>query len=189
MQATGWVARRWAQVIGKAPTTWDAIRRRRLIGEAQGDGPVSGQLQQVSPTAWLVGEEPDETAVRSHSQWALVWYRLRHDQTALLGAAIVLFLIAIAIFAPLIAPHNPTQIFDNGLTLDGTPAPPGPTFALGADTLGRDQLSRILYGARVSLLIGIVANGLAVLIGVIVGALGGYFSGILGTSMMRLTDV
>ena len=95
MQATGWVARRWAQVIGKAPTTWDAIRRRRLIGEAQGDGPVSGQLQQVSPTAWLVGEEPDETAVRSHSQWALVWYRLRHDQTALLGAAIVLFLIAL----------------------------------------------------------------------------------------------
>ena len=150
---------------------------------------MSGQLQQVSPTAWLVGEEPEETAVRSHSQWALVWYRFRHDKTALLGAAIVLLLIAIAIFAPLIAPHNPTQIFENGLTLDGTPAPPGPNFLLGADTLGRDQLSRILYGARVSLVIGIVANGLAVLIGVIVGALGGYFSGILGTSMMRLTDV
>src|SRR5438105_15929336 len=115
MQATGWVTRRWAQVICKPPTTWGAqrTRRRRLIGEARGDGPVSGQLQQVSPTAWLVGEEPDETAVTSHSQWALVWYRLRHDKTALLGAAIVLFLIAIAIFAPLIAPHNPTQIFDN----------------------------------------------------------------------------
>jgi peptide/nickel transport system permease protein len=150
---------------------------------------VSQQLQQISPTAWLAGEEPDETAVRSHSQWALVWYRLRHDKTALLGTAIVLFLIAIAIFAPLIAPHNPTQIFDNGLMLDGTPAPPGPTFPLGADTLGRDQLSRILYGARVSLVIGIVANGLAVLLGVLVGALGGYFSGLLGTSMMRLTDV
>src|SRR5436305_365354 len=83
---------------------------------------------QVSPTASLVGEEPEETAVTSHSQWALVWYRFRHDKTALLGAAIVLFFIAIAIFAPLIAPHNPTQMFDKGLTLDGTPAPPGPNF-------------------------------------------------------------
>src|SRR5919197_6320567 len=107
MQAAGWATRRWAQAICKPPTTWHPTRRRRLIGEARGDGPVSGQLQQVSPTAWLVGEEPEETAVRSHSQWALVWYRFRHDKTALLGAAIVLFLIAIAIFAPVIALRNP----------------------------------------------------------------------------------
>ncbi len=151
---------------------------------------MSQQLQRLSPASWLAAEEHEEAvAGRMRSQWALVWYRFRRDKTALLGAAIVLVLIAAAIFAPLLAPHDPTQILDNGLTLDGTPAPPGPGFPLGADSLGRDQLSRILYGARVSLVIGIVANGLAVLIGVIVGALGGYFSSVLGTIMMRLTDV
>jgi peptide/nickel transport system permease protein len=134
-------------------------------------------------------EHEEAIAGRMRSQWSLVWYRFRRDKTALLGAAIVLVLVAAAIFAPLLAPHDPTQIFDNGLTLDGTPAAPGAGFPLGADSLGRDQLSRILYGARVSLIIGIVANGLAVLIGVVVGALGGYFSSVLGTIMMRLTDV
>ena len=141
------------------------------------------------PAAWLPSEEEAAAALPMHSQWALVWYRFRRDRTALLGAVVVLLLILAAVFAPLLAPHDPTQIFDSGLTLDGTPAPPGHDFLLGADTLGRDQLSRILYGARVSLVIGIVANGLAIAIGVIVGALGGYFSGVFGTIMMRLTDV
>lgn len=151
---------------------------------------MSQQLEHLSSAVLLSSEEPEETgAIRSHSQWALVWYRFSRDKTALIGVAIVFILVVAAIFAPMLAPHDPTQIFDNGLTLDGTPAPPGPTFPLGADSLGRDQLSRILYGARVSLVIGIVANGLAIVIGVIVGALGGYFSGLLGTVMMRLTDV
>ncbi len=140
------------------------------------------------PATWLPSEE-EAAETPMHSQWGLVWYRFRRDRTALLGAVIVLLLVLAAVFAPLLAPHDPTQIFDNGLTLDGTPAPPGHDFLLGADTLGRDQLSRILYGARVSLVIGIVANGLAIAIGVMVGALGGYFSGVFGTIMMRLTDV
>ena len=107
----------------------------------------------------------DDFIVAYHSQWSLVWRRFRRDRVALLGAVLVGLLIFIAIFAPLLAPHDPSQIFDSGLTLDGSPVGPSRQFPLGADALGHDQLSRILYGARVSLTIGIVANGLAMLIG------------------------
>jgi peptide/nickel transport system permease protein len=131
----------------------------------------------------------DDSIVAYHSQWALVWRRFRRDRVALLGAVLVGLLIFIAVFAPLLAPHDPSRIFDSGLTLDGSPVGPSRQFPLGADALGHDQLSRILYGARVSLTIGIVANGLAMLIGVIVGSLGGYFSGWPSAVLMRVTDV
>jgi peptide/nickel transport system permease protein len=152
---------------------------------------VSQSTQSMAPTtpAGSIAAEPNDATLPFRSHWALALYRLRRDKTALLGATIVLLLILTAIFAPLLAPHDPNQIFDQGLNLDGSPAPPSGMFLLGADTLGRDQLSRILYGARVSLTIGIVANGLAMVIGVAVGLLGGFFSGWLGTAMMRLTDV
>jgi peptide/nickel transport system permease protein len=131
----------------------------------------------------------DTLPVAYHSQWALVWRRFRRDRMALLGAAIVAVLIFIAIFAPWLAPHSPAQIFDSGLNLDGTPVGPSREFPLGADALGRDQLSRVLYGARVSITIGVVANGLAMIIGIVVGSIGGYFRGWPGAVMMRLTDV
>jgi peptide/nickel transport system permease protein len=127
--------------------------------------------------------------IEVHSQWALVWKRFRRNKSALIGAAIVAILLVVAIFAPWLAPHNPTTIFDNGLSLEGTPVGPSRAFPLGADALGHDQLSRIIYGARVSMLIAVVANSLAMLIGVIVGGLGGYFSGAFGILMMRITDV
>jgi peptide/nickel transport system permease protein len=126
---------------------------------------------------------------QARSQWSLVWRRFRSNKRAVLGASIVILLVLAAIFAPLLAPHSPDQLFDNGLTLDGTPSPPNREFLLGADTLGRDQLSRILFGARVSLTIGVLANGLAVLIGMLIGSIGGYFAGWLGTLTMRFTDV
>lgn len=107
----------------------------------------------------------------------------------MLGAAIVVALVLAAIFAPFLAPHDPNQAFDNGLSLDGTPTAPNATFLMGADTLGRDVRSRILYGARISLSIGIVANGLAMLIGVLAGMVGGYFAGWIGTLVMRVTDI
>jgi peptide/nickel transport system permease protein len=98
-------------------------------------------------------------------------------------------LLFIAIFAPWLAPHNPSTIFDSGLSIDGSPVGPSPSFPLGADAIGHDQLSRILYGARVSLTIGIVANGIAMVIGVVVGSLGGYFTGWISAVLMRLTDI
>ena len=94
-----------------------------------------------------------------------------------------------AIAAPWLAPYDPNaQMFD-GLTLEGAPLPPGGAYPLGTDLLGRDLLSRLLYGARTSLVIGIVANGVAVAIGALVGITAGYFRGWLGTALMGFTDL
>jgi peptide/nickel transport system permease protein len=152
---------------------------------------VSQIVEHYPPIAWTIaeGQDGDQEFHSYHSTWALAWIRLRRNRAAILGGAIVVVLVLAAIFAPFLAPHDPTQAFDTGINLDGTPAPPSGTFLLGADTLGRDLLSRILYGARVSLVIGIAANGLAMLIGVTVGMIGGYFAGWVGTVVMRLTDI
>jgi peptide/nickel transport system permease protein len=94
-----------------------------------------------------------------------------------------------AIAAPWLAPFSPdAQPFD-GLSLEGAPLPPASKYWLGADTLGRDLLSRLLYGARTSLVIGLVANGVAVMIGMIVGVVAGYVSGFVGNALMRFTDL
>jgi len=135
------------------------------------------------------GAELEEAPVEARTQWSLVWYRFRRNKSALVGAVVVAVLIFVAIFAPWLAPHDPTKIFDNGLTLEGTPVGPGKAFLLGTDALGHDQLSRIIYGARISMTIAVVANGFAMLIGVVIGGLGGYFSGVLGMVMMRITDI
>ena len=94
-----------------------------------------------------------------------------------------------AVAAPWLAPFSPdAQPFD-GLSLEGAPLPPGSKYWLGTDTLGRDLLSRLLYGARTSLVIGLVANGVAVMIGMIVGVVAGYVSGFVGNALMRFTDL
>jgi len=94
-----------------------------------------------------------------------------------------------ALLAPWLAPHSPDQQFFEGLTLEGKPLPPGGPFLLGTDLLGRDLLSRLVWGARASLLVGVVANGVAVLIGGLVGLAAGYFRGWIGALLMRFTDV
>jgi len=95
---------------------------------------------------------------------------------ALLGIALVLLLVLVAVFAPLLSPHDPTEQFRDGLTLTGEPVPStlftdgSWRFPLGTDANGRDLLSRILYGARVSLVVGVLANLLAVTLGTLIGA-------------------
>jgi peptide/nickel transport system permease protein len=103
----------------------------------------------------------------------------------------VLITIALlgAIFAPWLTPYDPnTQMFD-GLTIEGAPMAPSAQFLLGTDLLGRDLLTRILYGARTSLIIGLVANGVSLIIGTLVGVTAGYFQGFIGGLLMRLTDL
>jgi peptide/nickel transport system permease protein len=118
-----------------------------------------------------------------------VWTRLRRRKLALVG----LFLIAMtffgAIFAPWLTPYEPNNQMFDGLTLQGAPMPPGTQFPLGTDLLGRDLLTRILYGARTSLIIGLVANGVALVIGTLIGITAGYFRGFIGSALMRLTDL
>ncbi|MBZ9602353.1 ABC transporter permease [Phyllobacterium chamaecytisi] len=109
--------------------------------------------------------------------------------SALFGLIVVVVVVAMAIAAPLIAPYSPdNQMFD-GLTLEGAPMPPSEQFLLGTDTLGRDLFSRLLFGARTSLVIGLVANGIAVAIGLFIGILSGYLRGFVGGLLMRFTDL
>ncbi|MGB8819107.1 MAG: ABC transporter permease, partial [Rhizobiaceae bacterium] len=108
---------------------------------------------------------------------------------ALFGLVIVAVVVLMAIFAPLIAPYSPDEQMFDGLTLEGAPLPPSAQFPLGTDTLGRDLSSRLLFGARTSLVIGLVANGIAVTIGLMVGILAGYMRGWVGNVLMRFTDL
>ncbi|QND54623.1 ABC transporter permease (plasmid) [Phyllobacterium sp. 628] len=109
--------------------------------------------------------------------------------SALFGLIIVAVVVLMALGAPLIAPYSPdNQMFD-GLSIEGAPLPPSAQFLLGTDTLGRDLFSRLLFGARTSLVIGLVANGIAVAIGLLVGILSGYLRGAVGGLLMRFTDL
>ena len=108
---------------------------------------------------------------------------------AVAGLSVILIVVAAAILAPLIAPYSPSdQLFD-GLTINGAPLPPSATFLLGTDLLGRDLLSRLIYGARTSLIVGVVANGIAVSIGTLIGVTAGFFGAVIGSVLMRFTDL
>ncbi|QWW71821.1 ABC transporter permease [Rhizobium sp. WYJ-E13] len=109
--------------------------------------------------------------------------------TALFGLIIVLVVIALAVAAPWVAPFNPDEQMFDGLSLEGAPLPPGGPYLLGTDTLGRDLFSRMLFGARTSLVIGLVANGIAVAIGLFIGILAGYMRGLVSNILMRFTDL
>lgn len=117
------------------------------------------------------------------------WTRFRRDRLALGGLVVIAIFIAAAVLAPAIAPYNPSEQFFDGLTLEGSPLAPNSRFWFGTDTNGRDQFSRLLYGAQTSLLIGIVANGIAVFVGTCLGLVAGYVRGFLGAAIMRFTDL
>jgi len=117
------------------------------------------------------------------------WKRFRRDRLAMAGLVIIFIFACAAILAPVIAPYDPSEQFFDGLTLEGSPLPPGWRFWFGTDTNGRDQFSRLLYGAQTSLLIGIVANGIAVAVGTALGLVAGYLRGWTGAAIMRLTDL
>jgi peptide/nickel transport system permease protein len=118
-----------------------------------------------------------------------VWKQFRKDKAALVGLIIIVMLVAAAIGAPWLSPFDPNEQFFDGLTLEGSPLPPSERFWFGTDTLGRDQFSRVLYGAGTSLIIGILANGAAVLIGTLLGVTAGYIRGAAGAAIMRFTDL
>ena len=118
------------------------------------------------------------------SLWNDALYRLSRNKPAMMGGFVLIFFILIALTAPLIAPYSYSE---QDLYLGATP--PSSDHLLGTDTLGRDLLSRIIYGARISLLVGFVATGVALIIGVSWGIIAGYFGGRIDSAMMRIVDV
>ncbi|WP_319004459.1 ABC transporter permease [Loktanella gaetbuli] len=115
--------------------------------------------------------------------------RLMRRKLALFGLAIIAVVLGGAVFAPWIAPYAPDDQLFEGLTLFGEPMPPSGDFLMGTDLLGRDLFSRMLYGAQTSLIIGVVANGIALLIGTLVGVVAGFVRGWVGAVLMRFTDL
>jgi peptide/nickel transport system permease protein len=120
------------------------------------------------------------------SQWKLVYRRFMRNKVARAGFGLVLALYCVAILAPLLAPADPNAQDDIVRTRYQAPSS---EFPLGTDKFGRDILSRIIYGARISLSIGFVAVGLAITLGTMLGAVAGYFGGAVEWAIMRSVDV
>jgi peptide/nickel transport system permease protein len=125
------------------------------------------------------------TTIRSPGYWRTVLRRFARDPLAVAAAAMVLLLILMAIFAPWLAPNDPLQ----GMTLRRLKPPGTEGYPLGTDELGRDMLSRLIYGARISLFMGIVPVFCALFIGAFIGVTAGYAGGWLNTVLMRTIDV
>jgi peptide/nickel transport system permease protein len=120
--------------------------------------------------------------------WKDAWLRLRSNPGAIVGFVLVASFVVVAIFAPLIAPSDPRT---QNLSLIQEGCCPGPSseHLFGVDELGRDELSRIVYGARYSLLIGFVAVSVGLSLGLFFGAIAGYLGGFVDSLIMRLMDI
>jgi peptide/nickel transport system permease protein len=124
--------------------------------------------------------------VRGDSQWSIAARQFKRNKLALVGLAIVVLLYLIALLAPLIAPHDPIAQHDIARTAYLSPRPGN---WLGTDRFGRDIMSRIIYGSRISLSIGFIATVISITIGTLLGALAGYFGGKVDAIIMRFTDM
>ena len=123
-------------------------------------------------------------AEQGTSLWQDAWHRLRKNKMALAGLFVLILLCLLALLTPWIAPYG---YEDQDLLLG--PTPPSAAHWLGTDTLGRDLLTRILYGGRVSLAVGFIATAVALVIGVLYGTIAGYLGGRVDATMMRLVDI
>jgi peptide/nickel transport system permease protein len=119
-----------------------------------------------------------------HSSWSMFWWRMRHNAKAMIGGGIVLFLLAVAVLAPLLAPRDPTD----GELADSL-APPGPEYVLGADKNGRDVLSRLIHGTRTALGGALAVVLISEIIGVPIGIWAAYKGGWIDETITRVWDM
>src|SRR5215208_351938 len=162
-------------------------------GASVSTGDPVGLLNEEAEQSVVGDDQGGAQAITARSPLQLFWRRLRRDKVAMASLGFIIALIAMAILAPLVvsilgAPDPKAQ---NSSALDLFGGPTGPTSEhwFGVDQLGRDILSRTIYGARVSLEVAFIATGLAVIIGVIVGLVAGFYRGWTDTILSRLTDV
>lgn len=155
-------------------------------------------MSTTAPTIQRVREQTFANTRPSRSLWGDAWRRLRRNKMAMAGLIYLAFLAVVAIFAPVIAPHNPvtSDVRTAGTyRLAAWNEDPNPmrtgnwNYPLGTDSIGRDVFSRLVYGTRVSLIVGFIPMFFTLLIGVTIGLLAGFAGGWLDNVLMRLTDV
>jgi peptide/nickel transport system permease protein len=144
------------------------------------------------PVSLPVRPRRDSEALAARGELSIVWSRFRRHHFALVGLAALLVMVAISVFAPLLAPYGPNEI-DRTITepvyVSHGFAPPSAAHWLGTDELNRDMYSRLLWAGRISLAIGFLTVTIGALIGIVVGALSGFYGGFLDTALMRTTDL
>jgi len=140
-------------------------------------------MQRIDPTQMPV-PVPTAASEVSVSLWGDVWLRLKKNRLAIIGLGIILILVLTAILAPLVAPYPPDQ-----QNLGISKLSPNSKHWFGTDVLGRDYFSRVVYGSRISISIGVVAVGITLVIGLITGAIAGYFGGWADAIIMRVADI
>ena len=122
-------------------------------------------------------------------RWSEAFRRLRRSPVAIVGAVLVALFVLVAIFAPWLAPHDPVEQILLSEVRPGFIPGPRDGFPLGVDSLGRDELSRLLYGSRQSLLVGVISTLLGLVVGLLMGGVAGAFGGRVDNALMRLTDL
>ena len=122
--------------------------------------------------------------MKKRSQWADVWKRLTKNKMAMIGLVLVVLIILVAIFAKFLAPYDPYQQ-NPAIKLQM----PSAEHLMGTDNFGRDLLSRIIYGARTSLLVALLSLVMSMVVGILLGATAGYFGGAYEAIVMRLMDI
>lgn len=143
---------------------------------------MSGSIRVLPPTELKqVGAERRSS---SRSFWARARRVLRHNRNALTGAIIIGIFLVLAFIGPSVAPHDP-----NAISLADRLQAPSAAHWFGTDNLGRDIFSRVIVGARISMWVGVLTVGLAMLIGVPIGLMSGYYGGVVDSVFMRLVDV
>lgn len=130
----------------------------------------------------------EDAGARSRSQWELTWRRFRRHRLAVVGLVILVIMLATSIAAPIVAPYDPNKQ-DSELAKFGNPASPSWSHPFGSDNLGRDYLSRTIYGSRVSLIVGFLSTGCAILLGTLAGSVAGYVGRWGDMLIMRFADV
>jgi peptide/nickel transport system permease protein len=126
---------------------------------------------------------PMQAAFRGQSEWRRAWRRFVRFKPAIAGLAMIAFVALLALASPIFAPYDPYAI-----ETSTRGAPPSLAHPFGIDEVGRDMLSRVIYGTRVAMIVGLSATGISLVIGVLVGAMAGYFGGFVDALLMRIVD-